>query len=172
VNAARRALAFALGLVLAGAAGAAVGCGYSTQRLSDTVCAGRTISILPFKNATFYRDAELRLTQQVAEEVRARTSYALTTADRADVVMSGTLYFNQSIVAQRTSDDPIVKGTYATADVRLTDRRTGRVVKQYGAFATDEFTPGRFGESLEGSGMDEVLRRLAVRVVDGLERGF
>jgi hypothetical protein len=168
VSALRRGVA----LVLAWAASTAAGCGYSTQRLSDTVCAGRTISILPFKNTTFYRDAELRLTQQVAEEIRARTSYALTTADRADVVMSGTLYFDQSLVAQRESGDPIVMGTYATANVRLTDRRSGRLIKQYAAVATDEFTPGRFGESLEGSGTDEVLRRLAGRVVDGLERGF
>jgi hypothetical protein len=158
------------GLLLLALAGAA-GCGYSTARLTESACAGRTISILPFRNATFYRDAELRLTQAVAEEVRARTSYALTTADRADVVMSGTMSFSQSLVAQRASDEAVVMGTYVTLDVVLTDRH-GRVVRRYVVFATDEFTPGRFGETLEGSATDEVVRRLAVRAVEGLERGF
>jgi hypothetical protein len=38
--------------------------------------------------------------------------------------------------------------------------------------AITEFTPGRRGQGVEGSATDELVRRLAERIVQGFERGF
>jgi hypothetical protein len=151
---------------------AACGCaGYTTSRLTDFTAA-RTISVLPFENLGFRRDLELRLTQAVATELRARTSLALTTADRADLVLSGSMTADEAVISQTPEREKLQQRLRGTLHVVVTDRRTGRVVRQYDAYAAEEFTPGRFGESLEGSATDEWTRRVAERVVQGLERGF
>jgi hypothetical protein len=46
------------------------------------------------------------------------------------------------------------------------------VVKTYVAHGQTEFTPDRYGQSVEGSAYDEWVRRVAERVVQGLEQGF
>jgi len=148
------------------------GCGYSTARLDDLGGNASTIAVLPFENRGFRRDLELRLTEQVLDQIRARTSYGIAWPGKADYVLSGWMNASENVALQR-EDREVVQSQYrAHAHVVLTDRRSGRVVREYDVEAVTEFTPDSGGETLLGSATQEVLRRLAIRVVQGLERGF
>lgn len=146
-------------------------CGYSTRRLID-LPAARTIAVSTFTNTGYRRDMELRLTQAVLAALRARTSFAIGSPESADLVISGAMSASESVITLDENDQPIQKRLAGQLDVRVTDRRSGQVVKSYVARAQTEYTPDRFGESLDGSATDEWARRLAERVVQGLETGF
>lgn len=147
-------------------------CGYSTARLDDLGGGARTIAVVPFENRGFRRDLELRLTERVLEQIRARTSYGMAWPASADYVMTGWMDASENVGLQR-EDRSVVQSQYrAHAHIVLTDRRSGRVVREYDVSAVTEFTPGKGGETLLGSATEEVLRRLAIRVVQGLERDF
>lgn len=147
-------------------------CGYSTRRLADLPAGARTIAVRTFENQGFRRDLELRLTQAVVEEIRARSSYAIGSLAGADLVLSGVMTAEESVVTQDADRNAVQKRLGGTLDVVITDRRTGAVVKRYRASASTEFTPDLRGESLEGSATDEWARRIAERVVQGFERGL
>ena len=78
-----------------------------------------------------------------------------------------------ALLGLQREDRTVVQSQYrAHAHVVLTDRRSGRIVREYDVQAVTEYTPGMGGETLLGSATEEVLRRLAIRIVQGLERGF
>jgi hypothetical protein len=166
----RLAPAFAV-LAPAWGALALAACGYSSQRLTD-FSGATTIAIAPIENQTFRRDLELRLTQAVAHELRARTSFALTTPDRADVVLTATMHAGEGVVLQDEDRTSILQRLTGAVSVTVTDRRRGCVLRTYVVHAMEEFTPGVAGESLEGSATDEWTRRIAEQIVQGLERGL
>lgn len=78
----------------------------------------------------------------------------------------------EAVLIQRGDRTPIEKRVQGSLDVKIKDRRTGRVVKEYQAYDTVDFTPDPRGETLESFGYDEWTRRVAVRVVQGLEAGL
>ncbi len=146
--------------------------GYSSQRLTDFPSA-RTIAIVPFENTTFYRDLELRLTQQVVNEVRARTNLGLSTPDRADLVMTGRMYAREvPTVLAREDGSVIQKRLEGWLEVVVTERASGRVVRRARVATTAEWREDVVGESLQGSATSEWTRRLAEQVAQVLERPF
>jgi hypothetical protein len=146
----------------------AASCGYSTKRLVDFGSA-RSIAVLPFENTGFRRDLELRLTQSVAEEVRARTPLSLAAPDRADLLLEASMGAQEKVLLQDRDRHSLLQRLSGDVDVTLRDRRTGSVVRRYRVSTQADFTPDRFGESLEGSATEEWVRRTAERVVRGLE---
>ena len=149
------------------------GCqGYSSQRLTDFPSA-RTIAIVPFTNTTFYRDLELRLSQQVANEIRARTNLGFASVDRADLLLSGHMYAREVPTVLAAEDGGVIqKRLEGWLEVVVTDRATGRVVRRQRVATTAEWREGVVGESLEGSATDEWTRRIAEQVAQVLERSF
>ena len=148
----------------------ATGCGYSTRRLEGL--GGRTIAVRPFENLTYRRDLELRLTEQLLVELRGRTSYGLAPLASADYVIEGRVAAGEDVGLQRADRSVVQEQFRVYAHVLVKDRRSGRVVKEFDAFAVTEFTPDMGGESLQGSATHETLRRLAIRIGQGLEQGF
>lgn len=146
-------------------------CGYSTRRLAD-LDGARTVAVSTFSNLGFRRDLELRLTQAVLAEVRARTTLAIDSPARADLVIGGDMQADEDVVTLDADNNPVQKRLYGSLRVTVTDRRSGRVVRSFTAKGQADFTPGRDGESLEGSATDEWVRRVAIAVVQGLEGGF
>jgi hypothetical protein len=148
-------------------------CGYSSRRLAE-MPGVQSIAVVQFENATYRRDLEFRLTQAVAEEVRARTPWRIATPATADVVLSGTIRSAEtSVLAERDdgqSDDKILERYRVEVDCRLLERATGRELRAWTSVARQEFSPHRPGESLEGSATDGVTRSLAQEIVQGLER--
>lgn len=145
--------------------------GYSTTRLTDFPQA-RTIAVVPFENTGFRRDLELRLSQAVATELRARTSFAQTTPARADLLVTGSMAADETPIALDEDGSVIQKRLNGWLDVRIIERATGRVLRQARVQALEEVRPGTGVESIEGSGSDELVRQLAERVVQLLERPF
>ncbi len=150
----------------------AAGCGYSTRRLSDLPAATRSVAVLTLENLGFRRDLELRLTQALLDEIRARTPYAIGSAATADVLVSGRMQADESVITLAGDGSTLQQRLGGTLEVTLTERATGRVLKSYVVYANTEFTPGRRHQTLEGSAADEWVRRLAEGVVRGFERAF
>ena len=146
-------------------------CGYSTTRLTTQEYGGKTIAVKPITNATFRRDLSIRLTEEILRQLRARTSFVITSLDRADYVIEGTQYAEEIVAIQRADRTAVQMQFRGRVNVQLTARRTGRDVKQYSVNAAPEYVPPG-GESLEGSATESLNRRLAIRIVQGLEAGF
>ncbi len=160
-----------IALLLVAVAVVPVACGYSTQRL-DAFPSARTIAVIPFQSPGFRRDLDLRLTQAVVDEIRSRTSYGLGAATSADLILSGVMTADETVTLQRADRQIVQKRLQGALDVTITDRRSGRVLKTYRAYDTVTFTPGRQGETLEGSAYTDWVGRVALRVVQGLEAGL
>ena len=158
-------------LVLASALTSALGgCGYSSRRLIEERGIS-SIAIQQFDNATYRRDLEFRLTRALAEEVRARTSWRIETPARADAILRGTIRSAETrVLAEAADRTKIAERLRIAVDVELVERATGRVLRQYVVAARQEYTAGRFGETLEGSVTDVVATSLALEIVAGLER--
>jgi len=156
--------------IAAALAAASSACGYSSKRLVSEPGVS-SIAIQQFDNKTFRRDLEFRLTQAVAQEVRARTSWRIATEGTADAVLSGTIREAEESVLteQRNTNDPVLKRFRATVDVKLVARSSGRVLREWTVDDRVDFTPDRFDESLEGSATDRLVRLLAEQVVEALE---
>ena len=165
IHAARRlSVKAALALSLVG------GCGYSSQRLVSQPGVS-SIAVLQFDNTTYRRDLEFRLTRAVAEEVRARTSWRIASPSTADALLRGTIRSADThLLAEDKNDNPVVQRYRVTVDVELVERATGRVLRRYATVERQEFTPNRYGESLEGSATDTITTSLAEDIVQGLEK--
>ncbi len=158
------ALALFATYVLAGACS-----GYSTERLTDFPSA-RTVAVMPFENTGFRRDLELRLSQAVASELRARTSLAPATATSADLLVTGSMAAGETPIVLDENGAVVQRRLDGWLDVKIIERASGRIVRQGRLQALEEVRPGVAGESVDGSGSDEWVRRLAERVVQALER--
>ncbi len=159
-----------LGLVLVAAAVVAACSGYTTKRI-DAFPGARTIAIRPVTNRGFRRDMELRLAQALADEIRARTSYAIATPATADLILETEMEAGEAVLVQGEEREPIQKLLQGSVDVRVVDRR-GRILRGDRLSAQAEYLVGRFGESLDGSATDTWARQMAIRIVQFLEGGF
>jgi hypothetical protein len=159
----------ARGLAVAALLGTLASCGYSTKRLVSEPCVS-TVAVLQFDNRTYRRDLEFRLTRAVAEEVRARTSWRIASPSSADALLSGTIHSaDTTVLAEDVDSTPIVQRMRMVVDVKLVSRASGRVLREWRIVDRTEYTEGRFGETLDGSGVDRISRQLAEQVVQGLE---
>ncbi len=143
-------------------------CGYTTRPL-DQFPSARTVAVLPFTYPGYRRDVDLRLMQAVVREIRARTSYGFASPETADLLLDGTMDVSEAVTLENAERRAVEKRVQGGVRVRVRDRRSGRVLKTYRADDTTDYVPDRFGETLEGFGYDEWTRRVAVRVVQGLE---
>jgi hypothetical protein len=157
-----------LGLVLASLV---AGCGYRTTRL-EAFPAARTIAVLPFQDRGFRRDLDLRLTQAVVAEIRARTRYALAAPGSADLVLAGEMSAGEQVTTLSADREPLQERILGRVEITLTERATGRVVRRTTVSEFAEWRPGAPGESYAGSASDEWVLRMAQRVVQALEPGF
>jgi hypothetical protein len=146
-------------------------CGYSSRRLTR-VEGVRTLAVVQFENDTYRRDLEFRLTQAVAQEVRARTSFRIASPGSADAVLTGTIRAAETnlLIEERDTGLPIEQRFRWVVDARLVDRRTGKTLREWRVVDRAEWTEGRFRESLDASATDLLVRLLAAQVVQGLER--
>ena len=163
MNASRRALGLGALLTLAG-------CSYSSHRLVSARGVS-SIAVLQFDNKTYRRDLEVRVTRAVAEEIRARTSWRLESPSAADVILKGSIHSaDTGVLAEASDRTPIAERFRVVADIELIERATGKVLRKFVTAERQEYTPQRFGETLEGSTTDVIAMSLAEDVVQGLEK--
>jgi hypothetical protein len=146
--------------------------GYSTSRI-EAFPQARNIAVLPFENTGFRRDLELRLTEAVLREIRGRTSFGLATPETADLLLSGEITdAREQLLVQGGDRQAIQKRLFGVVIVRVRDRATGRIVKERSVADREEFESGIRGQDLDSSATDEWARRMAVQIVQVLERDF
>ena len=159
--------AAALLLVLASLAG----CGYATGTL---VPAGyRTISVPVFDNTTRRHDLEFEVTRAVVEEIHARTGlHVVAAGDSPDLVMSGKLVDVDEDVLSHMDRQRIRESVvYLTAEVEVTDARTGKpVVARRRVTERESFVPA-VNESVR-TAREEAGRALAERIVRQMEEAW
>ncbi len=140
----------------------------------------RTIAVPIFENRTLRRELEFPMTEAVVREIQRRTPLAVTSAEKADLVLRGEIErFDQTVLVEGPNDEVLESGAVIALGVSATDRRSGRTVFRYAGPAP---TPGATGPALVesaqfsnvnqegvGSATAEAFRELAERVVMLLE---
>ncbi len=128
-----------------------VGCGYSHQGLYDANV--RTVSVPIFKNKTFHRDMEMRLTEALKKRIESRTPYKVTGSGSADTILTGTIVAIHTNSLSRDFDTGLVQEgqVTVTVDIEWKDLRDGKILrKRRSVTGTGKYVPKRgVGEPVE-----------------------
>lgn len=143
------------------------GCGYSTKSLISRKI--NSIYIPVFDNTTFRRGLEFELTKAVKDEIMSKTNLRIVQKDSADTILYGTIEsVTEGILTQDITDNIVESRLTIRVDIKLKDRRTGRVlISENGLKNSAEFIVRR-GETID-SAAEEGLIELAKVIVYHLE---
>ncbi|MFQ5787140.1 MAG: LptE family protein [Thermodesulfobacteriota bacterium] len=143
------------------------GCGYSTKSLINRKI--NSIYIPVFDNITFRRGLEFELTKAVKDEIMSKTNLRIVQKDSADTILYGTIKsISENILTQDITDNIVESRLTIHVDIRLQDRRTGRVlINESDLKDSAEFVVKR-GETID-SAAEEGLAELAKVIVYHLE---
>ncbi len=112
------------------ALGVLLGCGYSTSSLMPEGV--QSIAVEIAGNETFYRGDEFVYTRHLAQELIRRTHIAVRDRRDADAVLTTRILgIDRAPLVEDRSDQVIEEGVFATVDVTLTERATGRVITRF-----------------------------------------
>ena len=124
-----------------------------------------------FDNATFYRDVQFLLTEQVVEEINSRPGLWLSTKDDAQVLLTGkVLRVQQQVLSENPNQLVTSSNTNITVMIEIHDAFTGELIRTSTLTQRGEFVPS-LGETLE-SAQRQAYRFLARDIVRQLEAEF
>jgi hypothetical protein len=124
-----------------------------------------------FYNDTFYRDLEFQLTEQVVSEILSSPGLRLSSKEDAEVMLTGTLLdVQQRVLAEDPSQQPLMTGVTLTVEARVTDIRTGEILRSSRLSQRGEFVTSS-GEDL-ATAETEAMTYLARDIVRLLEEDF
>jgi len=124
-----------------------------------------------FGNATFYRDVQFLLTEQVSREILSRPGLHMSTKDEAQVILRGrVLKVIQSVLSEDPNQTVTTSSTTITVQVEVVDALTGEVIKQAKLSQVGQFVPS-LGEDLADA-QRQAYRFLARDIVRELEAEF
>jgi hypothetical protein len=143
------------------------GCGYSTKSLISRKI--NSIYIPVFENNTFRRGLEFELTKAVKDEIMSKTNLRIVQKDNADTILTGKiLKVTEGILTQDITDNIVESRLTIYVNIKLEDRRTGRVlISESNLKNSAEFIVKR-GETID-SAAEEGLLALAKVIVYHLE---
>jgi hypothetical protein len=131
-----------------------------------------TVSVSVFENDTYDRGVEFELADALIKEIEARTPYKVTSAKRADTILTGRI---RSVERDQLSKSRVTGLSEevtldVTIDLNWRDRRTGEPLLELRSFtATGLFVPSRpTGEPIELAEFGAV-QRLARDVVPQMQ---
>ena len=160
-----------LPVVLALAAAAYSGCGYTTR--SQYRQGVSTIAVPIWHRAAdeYRREIEIRLTESLVKRIEAETPYKVVDRSRADTVLEGTLRrVQQSVLSfdPRTRQAREIQARFLV-DFTWKDLRTGEVLVERKKFpvTTEYIPPCPFGEDFF-LGSEDAVNKLAQRIVEQL----
>jgi hypothetical protein len=155
-------------------------CGYRVGGQSDLMPKSiHTIAILPFTNATIrYRLAHL-LPEDITREFISRTHYVMVTDPaQADAVLEGSLakYSAFPSVYDPVSTRATVDQVEVTLNLKLTDRRTGKVLlmrkgQEFWQRYEVALDPNQYFDE-SATAMERVSKSVAASVVSAILEGF
>jgi hypothetical protein len=141
------------------------GCGYSQKSLIDRKI--NTIYISIFENNTFVRGIEFDIAKAVKDEIMSRTSLRIVQKDSADTILIGKIGGSAQTALSQSKDNLVESSMKISAEIKLLDTRTGRVLISGGAGGSAAFIIGR-GENVQ-SATEEAIAILARNLVNSLE---
>lgn len=160
-----------LGLV-ASAALVAAGCGYTMQPLHRTDV--RTVAVPIFASKEFRRNLEFELTKELVQMIELKTPYKVVQdRQRADSELRGEVtYLSAPVLTENIRTD-------RPQDVQVTvycwfewkDTRTGEILAKRQKIAGTGNYAVAIGETLD-SATNEAIHRLAVRIVEAMEKDW
>jgi hypothetical protein len=145
------------------------GCGYTAESLHPAGI--RTVAVPIFQNKDFRRGLEDDLTKELVKAIELRTPYKVTTQERADTVIIGTIdSFSESVLTQDNRDNitEVQMSMYITYQWK--DLRTGRVIHS-GAPMQSWYYASKEGQTLR-SATSTAVQRLAERIVEDMEKDW
>lgn len=158
-------------VILALAAVALTGCGYTTGSLvADRY---HTIAVPVFDNTTRRHDLEYELTRAVVEEIQTRTSLRVVgPSDSPDLVLKGSLVdVDEDVLSHRDNQRIRESAYFLTAEVEFVDGRTGApVIKKDRLTERESFVPD-LGETVT-TARETAGRALAEKIVHRLESAW
>ena len=140
--------------------------GYRANELYDT--SYRTVSVPIFDNRSFEQGVEFDLTEALVKEIELRTPYKVTTSDRADTMLKGTILSVARSTLSRTYEGAIPQEVQVAVSVSFEwkDLKTSRVIrKRSSMLGTGEHVASRtHGEPYERA-QHEAVAELARDIV-------
>jgi len=151
------------------------GCGYHVGAPYNPEI--RSVHVPIFTSDLFRRDINIELTEAVQKEIRARTPFQLSSADRADTRLIGhVVEVNKSVLGETSFDDPrqlqlgigVEVLWEETSGGQLLARQTLPIDPQTRQLLTQANFAPEIGQSY-ATAKHEAISRLARRIVDMME---
>ena len=165
-------LLHALSVLVLALAAAAGGCGYSSESLYRNDV--RTVCVPIFASKEFRRELEFDLTKAVVKTIEDRTPYKVVhDRNRADTELRGeiihlvTPVFSENLQTHSAQDTQVILACW----YEWKDLRTGKVLARKEYVAADCSYAVAVGQDLDSATV-EAVRRLAQKVVEGMETDF
>jgi hypothetical protein len=120
------------------------GCGYSQQPIYEDGVG--SISVPIFKNQSFHRELEFKMTESLKKQLESRTPFKVTASGVADTLLSGTIVSVETTSLSRDFDSGLVQEAQlsVTVDVEWKDLRDGRILrKRRAVIGTGRYVPTR-----------------------------
>ncbi len=132
-----------------------------------------TVAVDIFENRSFDREIAFELADALVKEIEARTPYKVTSAARADTILTGRI---RSVERQQLSKSPLTGlseevALGVTIDMQWRDLRSGQTLLQVDALtAHSMFDPSRpISEPIE-IGQFGAVQKLAREIVDEMRK--
>lgn len=154
-------------LVLALAALALTGCGYSHETVYPKDVT--SVQVKMFGNRTFYRGVEFDLTEALVKEIELRTPYKVISSDGADTVLEGTVvHINQTQLSRRKLGGlPQEVELQMIVDYTWRNLRTGQTLSDRKGLAV----VGRYVPPVDETlhhGQQEAISKMATTIVSAM----
>jgi hypothetical protein len=142
-------------------------CGYSSKPLYNK--AYHTVAVPIFANKTFRREWEFRLTEAIDKNIEARTPYKVSSADKADTVLSGEIVEIPEDVLTRRYGTILPRETEIVMAVNFTWKdRNGRLLLERRYFNRSATEIPQIGERVVDA-EQLAIERLAAAIVDQMQ---
>ncbi len=146
-----------------------ISCGYSSAPLYRYDSQNTTVSIPVFENRTNWRNLELDVTQNVVEQVTARTPFRLVDQENADLVIRGEITeVSRPVLSEGDLDSVIRSSVRYNVNVKIKNRSTGEVLQEETDAFSASFAQAR-GKSEEAA-RQEVQHDIGTWVVGLLQK--
>jgi hypothetical protein len=147
------------------------GCGYTAKSIYPTGI--ETVAVPIWKNRTFRRGLEFRLSEAIDKNIESRTPYRLAPLSRADTELTGTITAMTEGVLSNSFQTNLPQETQITLVVNFTwrDLHSGKVLSRRINFATSSTEIPQIGQQLPDAEQIAV-ERMARAVVNQMQRSW
>ncbi|MGC8625300.1 MAG: LPS assembly lipoprotein LptE [Phycisphaerae bacterium] len=158
-------------LVLASLTTLPAGCGYTMNSIYPAGI--HTVAVPIWKNRTFRRGLEFRLTEAIDKNIESRTPYRLAPLNQADTELTGTIEQVQEGVLSNSFQTNLPQETQITLVVNFTwrDLHSGKVLSRRVHFATSSTEIPQVGQQLADAEQIAV-ERMARAVVNQMQKSW